>query len=588
MANEIAYPYQDASLDVEARVADLLSRMTVEDKAGIVFHQMIVPDLDLDNPQWTGLGSLRELVVDKRIRTFNILGSAPTETMVQFVNALQDLAAEQSLQIPILISTDPRHSAIDNMFTSAAGEGLSRWPESPGLAALRDPELVRAFADTVRQEYLAIGIHMALHPQVDIATEPRWSRISGTFGEDPELVAEYAAAYVLGLQGETLGADSVAAMTKHFPGGGPARDGLDPHFSNGRNQDYPGGQFATHLLPFEAAIAAGTSAIMPSYGIPRGIEVDGKPVEEVAMAFNRQMITDLLRDDLGFEGVVCSDWGVVSDAEFMGQTMAARAWGVEELAEVERLARVLNAGCDQIGGESKPALVIEALDRELLTEAVLDRAVARILRQHFQLGLFEGARADLDEARKVAGRADFVAAGIAAQKASITLLKDSGNLPLSEGIKVYAEGMKPEAFDGLAELVDDPSVADVAVLRLQAPFEPGADGFAAMFHHGSLDFHDEEIAHVADISAQVPTVVDIYLERPAIVAPLLPLTSELTGTYGTSDRAYAEVLFGDGKAEGVLPFDLPSSMAAVEASQTDTPFDTKDPLFKAGTSLQGD
>ena len=268
-----------------------------------------------------------------------------------------------------------------------------------GFGAIGDPELVRRFADIVRQEYLAVGIRMALHPQVDLATEPRWARISGTFGEDADLTAALGEAYIAGFQG-ALGPDSVACMTKHFPGGGPQNEGLDPHFEFHKGQIYPGDNFAYHLIPFEAALAAGTAAIMPYYGVP----VD-QTDENVAMSFNKAIITGLLREKYRYDGVVCTDWGLITDAHMGGTVWPARAWGVEHLSEVERVQKALDAGVDQFGGESCPELVVELVQSGRLPEARLDVSVRRLLRLKFQLGLFDNPFVDEAEVPRVLGDA---------------------------------------------------------------------------------------------------------------------------------------------------------------------------------------
>jgi len=201
--------------------------------------------------------------------------------------------------------------------------GFSQWPGPIGLAATRDPTLVREFGDIARREYLAVGIRVALHPMADLATEPRWARIQGTFGEDAELSSRIVSAYIEGFQGETLSPESVACMTKHFPGGGPQKDGEDPHFSYGKEQVYPGGNFDYHLIPFEAALEAGTAQIMPYYGMPVGLAV-----EEVGFGFNKDVVTGLLRGKYGFDGVVCTDWTLLTPVEAMGQVLIeAKCWG---------------------------------------------------------------------------------------------------------------------------------------------------------------------------------------------------------------------------------------------------------------------
>ena len=211
-------------------------------------------------------------------------------------NALQAIAEQSPHGIPVTISTDPRHAFIENAGASFAAKAFSQWPESLGLAALRDADLVREFGDIARQEYCAVGIRAALHPTLDLATEPRWARQSGTFGQDPDLVTELAVAYLKGFQQDSLGPGSVACTSKHFPGGGPQKDGEDAHFPYGREQVYPGGRFADHLKPFPPIIEAGTAAIMPYYGMPIALEVDGEQIEEVGFGYNKQIVTGLLRE----------------------------------------------------------------------------------------------------------------------------------------------------------------------------------------------------------------------------------------------------------------------------------------------------
>ncbi|MCP4251647.1 MAG: glycoside hydrolase family 3 protein, partial [bacterium] len=197
------------------------------------------------------------------------------------------------LGIPVMMISDPRHGTGESSGVAVAATGFSAWPDPVGLAATRDTALVEAFGRIANQEYRAVGIRTALHPMADLATEPRWARISGTFGEDAELAAEMTAAYIRGFQGGELGPASVACMTKHFPGGGPQKGGEDAHFGYGKDQVYPGDQFEYHVRPFLAAIESGTAQIMPYYGVP----VD-QTSENVGMSFNKEIVTGHLREEL--------------------------------------------------------------------------------------------------------------------------------------------------------------------------------------------------------------------------------------------------------------------------------------------------
>jgi beta-glucosidase len=571
---EARFPYQDATLPIEQRVDDLLSRMTLEDKAGLMFQPMAPLGTDLDEPGMFGSPSMRK-ILDRRITHVNILQGASARELAEWHNAVQRLAADTGLGIPFTISSDPRHSFSNNPAAALLAGPFSQWPEFLGFGALDDPELTRRFAETVRREYVAVGIRTALHPQIDLATEPRWARASGTFGSSAEVAGRLGVAYTLGLQGEELGADSVSTMAKHFPGGGPQLNGEDPHFDYGREQVYPGGRFELHLQPFRELIAAGVSQLMPYYGMAVGTEY-----EEVGFSFNKQIITGLLREQLGFDGVVCTDWGILSRT----------FWGVEHLSYEERMLKSLDAGVDQFGGEFQPKVLVGLVNEGRVEESRLDASVRRLLREKFRLGLFDGARyVDADAADAIVGTAEARAAGHAAQVASQTLLKNDGavTLPLAGQPKVYVEGLAPEALAGWAHVVPTAAEADVAIVRTSAPWEqrgvPGDIEF--FFRAGSLEFHDDELAHLRELAAEAPLILDVYLDRPAILAPVVELASVITANYGASDDAFAEILFGASQPQGRLPFEIPSSMAAVEANLADVPNDTVDPSYPVGHGL---
>jgi beta-glucosidase len=583
-------PWLDADLPVEERVSLLLREMTLEEKAGLLFHTMLPvgPGGELvEDGSAFGLPSTREMVEARHMTHFNVLGSPATAgELARWHNRLQEVAAGTRLGIPVTVSSDPRHSFSDNPGAALHAGPFSQWPEPLGLAATRDTELVRAFGDIARREYTAVGIRVALHPQVDLATEPRWARALQTFGEDAELTGLLGTAYVRGFQGAAVGPESVATMVKHFPGGGPQKDGEDPHFAYGREQVYPGGEFERHLAPFAELIAAGASQMMPYYGMPVGTEH-----EEVGFGFNKSVLTGLLRERFAFDGVVCTDWGLVSDAAILGDPFPARAWGVEHLSRAERVARVLDAGADQFGGEWCTDVLLGAVRDGLVGEERLDVSVRRLLREKFRLGLFDRPLVDADAADAIVGAPDFRAAGDAAQRASITVLtnravRDAAPvLPFAPGIALYVEGIDPEIAGAYGTVVADPADADLAIIRLQAPYEVRATTFENFFHAGSLAFPEETLAHVCEVAATVPTVVDVFLDRPAILLPLAEEAAAMTANWGASAAALLDVLSGAFPAGGKLPFDVPRSIAAVEASRPDVPFDTADPLFRFGHGL---
>ena len=577
-------PWLDASLPVDERVDLLLREMTVPEKIGQFFHAMISMgeggELSDGNPEFN-IASNREYVVDRHMSHFNVLGAAPSAgELARWYNNIQELAASTRLGIPVTISTDPRHSSSENPGAAIFTSSFSQWPEPLGLAATRDAALVERFGDIARQEYVAVGIRVALHPQIDLATEPRWARQLQTFGEDVDLTSELGAAYIRGFQGETFGAGSVSTMTKHFPGGGPQKDGEDPHFDYGREQVYPGDQFELHLKPFEAAFAAGTRQIMPYYGMPVDTEY-----EEVGFGLNKDVITGLLRERFGYDGIVCTDWGLITDQAILGTEFAARGWGAEHLTPHERMAKILDAGCDQFGGEQCVWILSDLVQSGRIAEERLDESVRRLLREKFDLGLFDDPYVDAGAADEIVGSREFREAGLDAQRASITVLSNDGVLPFARGAKLYVEGVSADVAAEYGEVVSAPAEADLAILRIQAPYEQRASAFENFFHAGSLDFPAEVVEHVAEVAASVPTVVDVFLDRPAILAPVVEAANAVVANWGASSAPLLDVLSGAAPAIGRLPFDVPRSMAAVEASRPDVPFDTVDPLFRFGHGL---
>jgi beta-glucosidase len=507
------------------------------------------------------------------------------EVLARWYNNLQQHAETTRLGIPMTIASDPRHHFSKNIFSISA-VGFSQFCETLGFAALRDQQVIREFAEIVRQEYLAVGIRESLHPQIDLATEPRWPRINGAFGEDADLTADLVKGYIEGMQGgKELSSEGVACMTKHFPGGGPQKDGLDPHFEFQRGQIYPGDNFDYHLKPFEAAFEVKTAAIMPYYGIPVG-QTD----EDVAMAFNKGIITDLLRNKYQFDGVVCADWGVISDTP-MGPdyTWPARAWGVEHLSKSERILKAIQAGCDQFGGENLPELVVQLVKEGKLSEERIDISIRRLLKQKFQLGLFDNPFVDEKAVDQIVGAQESQKFGALCQQKSMTLLKNEDDiLPLSaNNLKVYVENMDSAVVAGYAEVVSTPEEADIAIIRLNTPWIPvnTKNSMAQGFHHGDLDFKGDEKERILQLLKKVPTIVNLYLDRPAVVPDISSNAKALIADYGASDKSVCEVLFGNQKPVGKLPFELPSSMEAVVKQKTDVPYDSENPLFEFGFGL---
>ena len=585
--------YEDSRVDLERRVEDLLQQMTLEEKAGCMFMSMIGMTSDgepYDKPKLSRdpfdmilavmLPPASEMLVTKKMNSFNIINSYDPEVMARYNNHIQKIAECMRLGIPITIGSDPRHGAENNPGAAIFTPTFSQWPTPLGLAATRDTSLVREFGDMARQEYRSVGITVALHPMADLATEPRWIRVNGTFGEDARLSAAMTKAYVLGFQGDSLDDRGVACMSKHFSGGGPQLDGNDPHFAYGKDQVYPGDNFDYHVIPFtEGAFVAKTAQIMPYYGIPKG-----QTSEDVGFAFNREIITDLLRDSLGFKGVVCTDWGIISDSR-MGE---ARAWGVEHLSPKQRIKKALDAGCDQFGGEFVPELIVELVEDGQLSENRIDTSVRRILRDKFILGLFDRPYVDEAEATKIAGNETFMEKGRQAQAKSMVVLKNDGLLPLREGIRVYVEGMsRLDALEAHGIVVKDIAEADVVIKRISTPWDdpPGNSMLERFFHMGRLWYNEEELAEISVLADQKPMVVVAHLERPTVLTEVNEMCGALLADFGTSDAVLSDVLFGKRIPGGKLPFELPSSKEAVEKQWEDLPYDSENPLYPFGYGL---
>ena len=517
-------PYEDWRLSPEERAADLARRLTVEEIAGLMLwspHQMVpfLPGLPFVGhydggdfqPGVTVPSALTDeqihFVRTEHIRNILLTLTESAEVSAQWNNKLQALAEQSRLGIPVCISSDPRHAAgKKNAEFAGTGKEVSRWPEGMGLAATFDPALVKEFASVAAKEYRALGITQALGPQIDLATDPRWMRLEDTMGADADLVTAFAKAYCDGLQTTEgsptgWGMDSVAAMVKHWPGGGTGESGRDAHYAYGKFAVYPGGKFREHLKPFtEGAFSLddGTkraAAVMPYYTV--SWDQDPKYGENVGNSYSRYIIRDLLRDQAGYDGVVCTDWGITDDPLGPIDGFGTRAHGVEHLTEAQRYLKLLSNGVDMFGGCCRKQPVLEAYDlgcRQYGEDAMRERMVrsaGRILTLMFRLGLFDNPYLDPAESATIVGASEFVEAGLSAQRRSAVLLKNKENiLPLKKGSKLYVPGrhlgphmnffrmrvpgqdvtsLTSEDAEGWFTLVEDPQDADAALVFAESP-----------------------------------------------------------------------------------------------------------------------
>ena len=597
--------YEDSRESVDKRVEDLLSQMTIEDKAGQMFITMIgmgrngnhldVPPIHkdiLDDPLFEvgiffSLETNAEMIVKRKMSHFNILHAYTPEAIARFNNNLQRKAERTRLGIPVTIATDPRHGAredetgVGGIFTPS----FSRWPTSLGLAATRDTTLVREFGEIAREEYKSCGIRLALHPMADLATEPRWARINGTFGEDAELSAAMTYAYIKGFQGDTLSNNSVITMVKHFSGGGPQKDGEDAHFPYGKEQVYPGNNFNYHLIPFtKGALPANTGQIMPYYGIPVG-----QTKEDVAFGFNKEIITELLRDSLKFDGVVCTDWNIINPMPLAEIAGGERAWGVEDLTPVQRMKKAILAGVDQIGGESSTEQIINLVEKGDIQESRIDQSVRRILRDKFTIGLFDNPFVDVNKISEKLSKPDEIKKGEIAQVKSTILLKNKNKvLPFKKNLKLYLSGFRYQnQFLKYAEVVSNPKDADYIIVRMDTPYDIREGTMVeAFFHQGRLYYNEEELAELKILSKTKKIVSIVNLERSAVLTQLDKLSEALLADFGTQDHLIADILFGKEKPGGKLPIELPRSQEAANKQMEDVPYDSENPLYNFGHGLE--
>ena len=592
--NGVLDVYEDSRQDIERRVEDLMGQMTIEEKVGLMWHPHIgvgrKGDI-LGRPSVRAFNTVStwDVLVNRNINHYNLYAIPGIKELAQWYNKLQKIAEQTRLGIPVTISTDPRHGIENFIGSDLLGGDFSKWPEPIGLAAIGDSMLTVEFGRIAREEYMAVGIRTALHPMADLATEPRWARINGTFGEDAHLSARLTAAYIYGFQGDSLGPWSVATMTKHWPGGGPQEGGEDAHFGYGKRQIYPGNNFQYHLIPFEAALEAGTAMMMPYYGIP-----SGQTSEEVGMSFNKEIIDGMLRTEYGYDGIVCTDWAIVQGFSVLGREIVeTKAWGVEDLTVSERIQKAIEAGVDQFGGNMNTRELTALVKDGTIAEQRIDQSVRRLLRAKFKMGLFDNPYVDEEQAEKIVGNAEFVAKGKLAQRKSIVLLKNDATdesksiLPLTGNKKIYIENIDEMIASEYATVVDQIADADLAILRLQTPWEPRDGDFVeSFFRQGDLDFKEPELSRLLDIMNTVPTIVSIYLDRPAVMPEIAENAAALLGEFGVYDDAILDVIFGKFEPTGKLPFELPSSMQAVRSQKEDLPYDSKDPLFPFGWGLR--
>ena len=602
--------YEDWRLSNDLRAKDLLTKMSVEDKVGFMListsrlksersaqinvetDNTIKPSSDLneeDQVSTTNIFNRKPLAVPMmssvgatkgitkfHLRHFIFRANVSARVTAEWTNKLQALAESDGLGIPVIIASNPR-----NHITKDASIGLSvgattfsNWPGELGLSAMRDLKLVREFANIARQEWAAVGLRKGYMYMADLSTEPRWQRIEGTFGENAEWVAKMITEVVLGFQGTKLSSSSVAMTTKHFPGGGAGVGGQDPHFEWGKFEHFPGNMFQNNLIPFKAAIKAGTSAIMPYYSIPKDTKY-----QQVAYAYNKQVIHDLLRDSLGFKGIINSDTGPID----------MMPWGVEDNTIVERYKKALEAGVNLFSGTGDPSKLLETVKSGAVDMKLVDNSVYRLLMEKFELGLFENPYVDEAAAEKIVGNTKFQASANLAMRKSIVLLRnETQSLPLKPKTKIYFESYfqrrgaaspsvvyQPKINNYNVEFVKTPEEADYVLLWLT----PGSkslfqsDGSPIYL---SMSKNAVDVKYVNTLTAKKPTILVINYTNPWVIDEIynsqtIKNIKGVIATFGTTNEALLDVVLGKFNPTGKMPFTTPISDAAVGKQLSDVP-----------------
>lgn len=631
------------------------------------------------NPVYTQ-AQVDALSLSQRNPTSNPTGfgnSAPIspKEAAQYMNTIQSMAEATRLGIPALFKSNARNHNDPNAkpgINVSAG-AFSEWPKEAGLAATQDMALIAEFSETMQAEWNAIGLRGMYGYMADLATEPRWYRVHETFTENSELASNIITTLVENLQGKKVGDKSIVLTMKHFPGGGPQFLGLDPHYIAGQHQTYPGGEttFNKHLAPFEAAVNAGVASLMPYYGIvggsdwtardgdsdkntPLGVGTDknssaevmleqvlnqnngvldtkriafnkynnatdaGAPVGNVGIAFSKGILQDLLRDQLGFKGVINSDTGIIGqsnsgldvDAKNMQNN---RAWGLQDKEKEEQLITAINAGTDVLSGFHENAEILKLVTDGKVEVSRIEESIKRLLQVQFELGLFENPYVDADLANSIVGSADKQEKAQIAQRKAVVLLKNGSQkatdtskpndtlLPLSvtKDTKLFTLGVDSKAAEAAGFVVTkgddangvknaDASDSNYALIRVRVTNKNTGMlvfGGSSFDQVSALDFTSLEAASTWDISPSLAdikqvmseigkenTVLSVYFRQPFVMdtASGMKNAGAILATFGSKDAALMDVITGKFNPSGKLPFALAETAQQIIDQDSDS------------------
>lgn len=650
--------YEDWRLSPKERAENLVSLMNIDEKLGMMLINTRGMGLSQkDKSKTSHNGVLDEAIVEKGESIFainKIMGTTHTiekmnlrhfilrdnwspADMAEWINEMNGVCEQTRLGIPCLIASNSRNENAEAIFGMSDAAGIfSTWPGTLGLAAAAqgdiknggDASLISQFAQIAHDEWDATGIRKGYMYMADTVTDPRWQRTYGTFGEDPAFISDAMGRIIDGFQGESIGKNSIAMTTKHFPGGGARENGFDPHYAEGKWNLYPttGSLETYHLPPFQAAVDHGTSSIMPYYSMPsikksvvQEFEGDDIAYEEVGFTFNHYFLNHILRDKLGFKGYVNSDSGITSKM----------SWGVEELGEAERFAKAINAGTDIVADTNDVENLKLAINNGWISEKRIDQANVRLLTEMFALGLFDDRTYVSTEAATltVSNPANWEAA-YEAHKKSVTVLKNQNQtLPLAaeelnnkkvyievfhketERATSYTEKARKECLElGQYTLTDHYEEADIAILFLHPKSGAYFSATPGLLEleicenktEAALDGSTYEettlscMGHLREVAESIhgregKVIVSVNVTMPWILGNIEPWADALLAGYDTIYKAQLEVIAGNSRPVGVLPLTMPASEAVIAVdengncvSRNDVPGYDKDKYMPEG------
>ena len=648
-------PYEDWRLDDEVRIADLVKQLSIEEIAGLMLyskHQSVSSEQNPFNKMWAGTyngksleesgchvyeltDQQKEFLKDHWGRHVLVTKVDDAKTSALWNNQLQIYAEQMGHGIPVNICSDPRHGPSGNAeFNAGSGGHISMWPESLGLAATFDPEVTRQFGQIAASEYRRMGITTALSPQIDLATDPRWMRFNGTFGEDVQLATDMADAYCDGMQSPYGWSNqSVNAMAKHWPGGGTGEGGRDGHFGYGKYSVYPKNNLENQMKPFSEGalklrgLTRQASAIMPCYEILFGQENEG-----VGAGYSSYLVNELLREKQNYDGVVCTDWSITHDNHAIDEFISGKCWGVEDDSVAMRHYKVLMAGCDQFGGNNDVKPVLEAYEigckehGEAFMRQRFEDSATRILRNMMRTGLFENPYVEAKNSGRIVGSRGYMQLGYQAQLRSIVLLKNKNQvLPMAKGKKVYIPNRRldeqknwfghvipsheenpiaSEIVSKYYERVKNSEEADFAIVFIESPNSVGytkEDGYLPITlqykPYTALKARAEAIAGgkersylgktnkptnsqdldiVLETKAAMkdkPVIVVLKQNNPTIVAEFEGYADAIVTHFNVQNQAVLDVVSGAFEPSGLLPFQMPKDMDTVEMQAEDLGLD---------------